>query len=63
MRLNSILAWPPVTFEPARREDRSRKTKAADESAEPHAVQPIPQAGPRTDEKDKGDSPGIDIIA
>jgi hypothetical protein len=63
MRMHSVLPWPSIAFGPTKKAEKSRKSKAAEESPRVLAAQRR-RVPPPTDDGDARDPPNekIDIF-
>jgi len=63
MRMHSIIPWPQTVFQPARKEEKTQKSKAAEQSLKSFATLTDRVPPPRHELEDDG-PPGenIDIV-
>jgi hypothetical protein len=63
MRLHSVLPWPPIAFQPAKKTEMSRRSKAAEKAAKALAgqTQRVPPAK-RDFDADESPDDRLDII-
>jgi hypothetical protein len=63
MRMHSILPWPPITLQPLRKQEKTSRSKAAEQGLASFSVGPR-RVPPSHAEREGDDPPGdnIDIV-